>query len=101
MQAKKPGRAIVTRPVDLQVDFQEALGGWQQPYERLLDDALDGDPRRFAREDMVEQAWRVVAPALNSPDPVCSYPPGGWGPAEADRILGGGRGHQPTSGQPT
>ena len=101
VQAKKPGRAIVTRPVDLQVDFQEALGGWQQPYERLLDDALDGDPRRFAREDMVEQAWRVVAPALNSPDPVCSYPPGGWGPAEADRILGGGRWHQPTSGQPT
>lgn len=43
VQAKRPGRRIVTQPVDLQVDFREALGGWQQAYERLLDDALDGD----------------------------------------------------------
>ncbi len=97
VQAKQPGRRIVTRPVDLKVDFHEALGSWQQAYERLLDDALDGDARRFAREDMVEQAWRVVAPALELGAPVCPYAPGSWGPAEADRILGAGRWHQPTS----
>lgn len=98
--AKQPGRDIRTRPVDLRVDFQEALGNWRQPYERLLDDALDGDPHRFAREDMVEQAWRVVAPALDSRSPVCSYAPGSWGPVEADRVLNGGRWHHPTSGKP-
>lgn len=101
VQAKQPGRAIVTRPVDLQVDFRDALGAWQQPYERLLDDALDGDPSRFAREDMVEQAWRVVAPALEPPVPVLPYPPGSWGPAEADRVLGAGRWHLPTSREAT
>jgi len=100
VQVKQPGRAILTRPVDVRVDFQEALGSWQQPYERLLDDALDGDARRFAREDMVEQAWRVVTPALQAHAPVCSYAPGSWGPAEADQILGGTRWHHPSPGKP-
>jgi glucose-6-phosphate 1-dehydrogenase len=100
LQAKQPGRLVVTRPVDLEVDFREALGGWQQAYERLLDDALDGDARRFAREDMVEQAWRVVGPALGSSTPVRPYAPGSWGPSEADRIPDGGRWHRPTAGQP-
>ncbi|WP_300014099.1 glucose-6-phosphate dehydrogenase [Pseudonocardia sp.] len=95
VQAKQPGRAIRTRPVDLQVDFQEALGEWRGPYERLLDDALDGDPRRFAREDTVEQAWRVVDPALDPRAPVRPYAPGSWGPGEADAILDGGRWHRP------
>lgn len=99
VQAKKPGRAIVTRPVDMQVDFHEALGDWQRPYERLLDDALDGNARRFAREDMVEQAWRVVGPALESPTPPIGYAPASWGPAEADRILAGGQWHRPTGGK--
>ena len=98
VQAKQPGRIIVTEPVDLRVDFQEALGSWQQAYERLLDDALDGDARRFAREDTVEQAWRVVEPALQpeAQAKVCSYDPGSWGPAEADRILDGRQWYGPT-----
>lgn len=100
VQVKQPGRAILTRPVDVRVDFQEALGSWQQPYERLLDDALDGDARRFAREDMVEQAWRLVTPALQAHAPVCSNAPSSWGPAEADQILGGTRWHHPSPGKP-
>lgn len=100
VQVKQPGRAILTRPVDVRVDFQEALGSWQQPYERLLDDALDGDARRFAREDMVEQAWRLVTRALQAHAPVCSYAPSSWGPAEADQILGGAWWHHPSPGKP-
>jgi glucose-6-phosphate 1-dehydrogenase len=97
VQAKQPGRAIQTRPVDLRVDFDDALGGRQEAYERLLDDALDGDARRFAREDMVEQAWRVVGPALTDGGPVHPYRKGTWGPAEADLVPGGDHWHQPTA----
>jgi glucose-6-phosphate 1-dehydrogenase len=100
VQAKQPGRRIVTRSVDLRVDFDTALGRWQQAYERLLDDALDGDARRFAREDMVEQAWRVVEPALVGGAPVQTYPPGSWGPAGSEAILAGARWHQPITAEP-
>ncbi|MDP9074034.1 MAG: glucose-6-phosphate dehydrogenase [Actinomycetota bacterium] len=89
VRAKTPGRLDTTRPVELSVDFASALGQRQEAYERLLDDALDGDPRRFAREDMVEEAWRIVQPALDEPGPVYPYPRGSWGPPEADRVLGG------------
>jgi glucose-6-phosphate 1-dehydrogenase len=96
VQAKQPGRRMQTRPVDLRVDFDETLGRRHEPYERLLDDALDGDTRRFAREDMVEQAWRVVGPALTDGGPAYPYQKGTWGPAEADRVLGGDHWHEPT-----
>jgi glucose-6-phosphate 1-dehydrogenase len=97
VHAKQPGPKIETRPVDLRVDFNEALGHRQQAYERLLADAIDGDAHRFAREDTVEQAWRVVGPALDDPEPAHPYPPGSWGPTQADRVLGEGRRwHDPT-----
>lgn len=87
VQAKQPGRQIATRPVDLSVDFDTVLGRRDRAYVRLLDDALDGDMHRFAREDMVEHAWRVVEPALHDDRPALSYQPGSWGPA--DGILSG------------
>ncbi|MCA1672037.1 MAG: glucose-6-phosphate dehydrogenase, partial [Actinobacteria bacterium] len=95
VQAKAPGKQITTRPVDLHVDFSTALGWGQQAYERLLDDALDGDAHRFAREDMVEQAWRVVGPALGCDNPIHPYQRGTWGPAQADQVLGGRRWYEP------
>jgi glucose-6-phosphate 1-dehydrogenase len=57
------------------------------PYDRLLGDAMDGDPLLFAREDEVEAAWRVVDPALESPAPVREYEPGTWGPADAEPLV--------------
>jgi glucose-6-phosphate 1-dehydrogenase len=56
-------------------------------YERLLADAMRGDPTLFAREDSVEEAWRVVDPVLKNPPPVVEYEPGSWGPKEADEIV--------------
>src|SRR5690606_33936679 len=58
-----------------------------EPYERLLDDAMDGDPTLFAREDEVEECWRIVDPLLREPGPVHLYEPGSWGPAQADALA--------------
>jgi glucose-6-phosphate 1-dehydrogenase len=49
-------------------------------YERVLGDALAGDPGVFARQDYVEEAWRIVDPVLRSVSPVIPYAPGTWGP---------------------
>jgi len=89
LQAKTPGQHLDSQKVDVAVDFAAALGERQEAYERLLDDALQGLPRRFAREDIVELTWRIVQPALDFPGPVHPYFRGSWGPSEADRILGG------------
>jgi len=58
-------------------------------YEELLDDAMHGNQIRFARQDYVEEAWRIVDPVLGNATPVHSYKPGTWGPAEADSLAAG------------
>jgi glucose-6-phosphate 1-dehydrogenase len=89
LQAKTPGQHLDSQNVDVAVDFAAALGERREAYERLLDDAIAGSPRRFAREDVVEQTWRVVQPALDQPGAVHPYFRGSWGPSEATRILCG------------
>jgi glucose-6-phosphate 1-dehydrogenase len=56
-------------------------------YERLLGDAMDGDATLFAREDYVEEAWRIVDPVLKAGTPVHEYEPNTWGPAEANQNV--------------
>jgi len=90
LQAKTPGPHLDSEAIDLSVDFAATLGDRREAYERLLGDALVGSPRRFAREDTVEQMWRIVEPALDCPGPVYRYRVGSWGPKEADAILGPG-----------
>jgi glucose-6-phosphate 1-dehydrogenase len=53
-------------------------------YERVLGDAMEGDATLFAREDYVEEAWRIVDPVLKDGTPVYQYEPGAWGPKEVD-----------------
>ena len=53
-------------------------------YERVLGDAMQGDPTLFAREDYVEEAWRIVDPVLKAGTPVHEYEPGTWGPKEVE-----------------
>ncbi|HTV61245.1 MAG TPA: glucose-6-phosphate dehydrogenase [Verrucomicrobiae bacterium] len=55
-----------------------------EAYERVLTDAMNGDATLFAREDYVEEAWRIVDPALKADTPVHEYEPGTWGPAAAN-----------------
>jgi glucose-6-phosphate 1-dehydrogenase len=52
-------------------------------YERILRDAMDGDATLFAREDYVEEAWRIVDPVLKAGIPVFEYEPNSWGPSHA------------------
>jgi glucose-6-phosphate 1-dehydrogenase len=59
------------------------------PYERLLGDALRGDPALFGREDGIEAQWAVVQPVLGDVTPVYEYSRGSWGPAEASRLIEG------------
>jgi len=88
MQAKVPGIGMVSCPVDLEVDYEEALGGdGAAAYERLLGDALAGDARLFARQDGVEESWRVIEQVLTERPTSVLYRQGSWGPAEADRLL--------------
>jgi glucose-6-phosphate 1-dehydrogenase len=56
-------------------------------YERVLSDAMAGDTTVFAREDYVEEAWRIVDPVLRADTRVYDYEPGKWGPAEVDQTV--------------
>ena len=53
-------------------------------YERILSDAMAGESTLFAREDYVEEAWRIVDPVLSAGTPVYEYDPKTWGPTEVD-----------------
>lgn len=84
-RAKQPGEEMRGEKVELVAcDYpaEEIL-----PYERLLGDALRGDSSLFVREDMIEAAWRVVDPILDTVTPVYEYTPFTWGPPEAGRII--------------
>ena len=78
------------RPVHLDTSFVRELGEPAEPYERLLHAALAGDHQLFARQDSVEETWRIVQPLLDHPPDVRPYPRGSWGPDEAETLL---RGH--------
>jgi len=68
-------------------------------YERLLGDAMSGDPTLFAREDYVEEAWRIVDPILNADTPPYEYEPGTWGPSQLDQsnVVPPGGWHNPAA----
>lgn len=57
------------------------------PYEELLGDAMVGNQTWFARQDYVEEAWRILEPILESPPPIYEYERGSWGPVEADALT--------------
>jgi glucose-6-phosphate 1-dehydrogenase len=69
-----------------------------EAYERVLGDAMAGDATLFAREDYVEEAWRIVDPVLKAGTPVYEYEPKTWGPKEVEqRLVPGGGWHNPTA----
>jgi len=96
LQAKTPGPHLDSEEVELSVDFAAALGERQEAYERLIRDAIDGNPRRFARYDVVERLWAVVQPALDEPGAIYPYFRDTWGPSEADKVLGGDAWFEPS-----
>jgi glucose-6-phosphate 1-dehydrogenase len=73
------------------------------PYERLLEDAMRGDPGLFARQDAIEAAWRVLDPVLRDAAEVQDYQPGSWGPPSAERLaadIGGWHAPSPLGATP-
>ena len=90
LQAKQPGPAYLTTPVRATADLGRSLGRAPAAYERILAEALAGDAHAFAREDTVEEAWRIVDPLLDLPDEPIEYARGSWGPAAADRLTAPG-----------
>ncbi len=85
-RAKRPGDGMAGRPVELAV-VQQGTGDEMDAYERLLGDAMEGDPTLFARYDTVEAAWRIVDPVIHGPSDLWEYEPGSWGPPQADRLV--------------
>jgi glucose-6-phosphate 1-dehydrogenase len=83
------------------VACRDPLASEMDAYERVLGDAMAGDPTLFAREDYVEEAWRIVDPVLKANTPVYEYEPGTWGPAEVEqRVMPPGGWHNPVIAAP-
>jgi glucose-6-phosphate 1-dehydrogenase len=82
------------RDLHLDSSFMADLGQPLLPYERLLHGALTGDHQLFAREDGIEQTWRIVQPLVDRPGEIHSYEPGSWGPEAARELLRGHHGWQ-------
>ena len=72
-----------------------------EAYERVLSDAMAGDATLFARQDYVEEAWRIVDPVLKQETPVYTYEPHTWGPSEVDqKVLPPGGWDKPSADEP-
>jgi glucose-6-phosphate 1-dehydrogenase len=85
MRVKVRGEPMEGEDVELIATHQHA--DEMTPYERLLRDALCGDPSLFAREDAFEGQWKIVEPVLGDVTPVYEYEQNTWGPAEAGSMI--------------
>jgi glucose-6-phosphate 1-dehydrogenase len=85
-RVKHPGEHMIGENMELAF-CNKPDGDEMDAYERLLGDAMDGDATLFAREDEVEEAWRIVDPILGDATPVHPYQPGTWGPPQADALA--------------
>ena len=88
LAGKRPGAGW--QPQAETLTFAEQPAADMRPYDRLIGAALAGERALFARQDTVEAAWRVVDPVLGDAVPVHPYPPGSWGPKEADELRPAG-----------
>ena len=80
-----PGEGVELQAGEMVATTSDA--GDMDAYERLLGAAMAGDNSLFAREDYVEEAWRIVDPVLKKGTPVYPYAPNTWGPAEVARVT--------------
>jgi glucose-6-phosphate 1-dehydrogenase len=92
-----PGEAMKGETIEM-VASRHPRPEEMEAYERVLGDAMTGDSTHFARQDYVEEAWRIVDPVLNANSPVYEYEPGTWGPSEADqKVSPAGGWHSPAA----
>jgi glucose-6-phosphate 1-dehydrogenase len=81
-----PGQEASSQTAEM-VGTQLPRADEMDAYERVLGDAMHGDATLFAREDYVEEAWRIVEPVLKKNTPVYQYAPNTWGPDEVARVT--------------
>jgi glucose-6-phosphate 1-dehydrogenase len=81
-----PDDARIGLPIEL-LACRHPTGDEMGPYERLLGEAMEGDATLFARQDYVEEAWRIVDPILGNATPHFEYEPHTWGPPEANQVI--------------
>jgi glucose-6-phosphate 1-dehydrogenase len=86
MMVKSPDTEMSGEQIEL-VAMEAPHANEMEAYERVLRDAMAGDATLFAREDYVEEAWRIVDPVLKANTPVYEYEPGTWGPAEVGQRI--------------
>lgn len=84
---KAPGEELQLFTQELDFYYQEAFGPLPEAYQALLLDVMEGEATLFVRADEVEAAWQLYQPVLEAPTPPHPYPPGSWGPKEADELL--------------
>jgi len=89
MTVLAPGLKLIGQSAEMFASSQKTAEE-MEAYERVLSDAMAGDATLFAREDYVEEAWRIVDPLLKQSTPVYSYEPGTWGPSEVERVTPAG-----------
>jgi len=86
MMVVTAGDGTSAQPVEM-IASQYPRADEMDAYERVLGDAMEGDATLFAREDYVEEAWRIVGPVLKAARPVLEYDPGTWGPKEVEQRV--------------
>jgi len=86
LMTKSPCDDMLGEPIEM-IATQKPDPNEMDAYERLLTDAMAGDATLFAREDYIEEAWRIVDPVLKADTPVYSYEPGTWGPNEYENKI--------------
>ena len=100
MMVMTPGEDIAAQAVEM-LASRSPRAGEMDAYERVLGAAMEGDATLFAREDYVEEAWRVVDPVLKMGTPVYEYETNTWGPREVVRVTPAGGWSNPTIGEET
>ena len=81
-----PEEETVSQPAEI-IASHHPSAAEMDAYERVLGDAMAGDATLFAREDHVEEAWRIVDPVLKAATPVYEYEPNTWGPHEVGQNV--------------
>ena len=101
MTSIAPGQEAVGQSVEMLVS-RHPRADEMDAYERVLGDAMAGDATIFAREDYVEEAWRIVDPVMKANTPVYEYDPQTWGPSEVEKrvVPSGGWDNPDTTAQP-
>jgi glucose-6-phosphate 1-dehydrogenase len=94
MMELAPGDKFATEITEM-IASEAPRAGEMEAYERLLVAAMEGDGTLFAREDYVEEAWRIVDPILKKDTPLYPYEPHTWGPREVESVSPDGGWHNP------